>query len=358
MFKVENFFRGIFAPKPGEPIVILYDVPHDGCDKDNDDWKERRAIAVEWQKTLANAGFTAFTAYYPATGQHNGNLPETCCMATSNTKFGIEWLLNQTNIVISMPEYSATAPLSGYLQKPATAHLRIASMPGLNRAMLETGLAADYAEIKRRCDRIQPIMQAAVLAKVEFSTGHQAIFDLRFNDAHASDGNLQQPGRCTNLPGGEDYKVPFEGNDKFRSLTAGDLPIMHHGKLHILTARNNRIVLCQTANGQPVGLEDIFGTDDPAVTNIAEFAIGVNDMATIIGETLQDEKALGFHWARGRSEHLGGTVGPEAFRKPENIVHQDYVYPVSNAEITVSKVTLMDRNGQKTVTINNGRLLI
>ncbi|MBN1584907.1 hypothetical protein JW899_00885 [Candidatus Uhrbacteria bacterium] len=142
-----------------------------------------------------------------------------------------------------MPEFSATAPLKAYLKEPGTAHLRIASMPGLNRQMLETGLSADYGKIGRRCAAIQPIMQAATMAEVEFSTGHRATFDLRFNEAHGSDGNLQQPGRCTNLPGGEIYKVPFEGNDAIGSLTAGDLPIMHNGEPHVLTAEKNRIIL-------------------------------------------------------------------------------------------------------------------
>ena len=44
-----------------------------------------------------------------------------------------------------------------------------------------------------------------------------------------------------------------------------------------------------------------------------------------VGSVLLDEK-LGLHVALGRSEHFGGQVGPAAFSRPENVVHQDYVY--------------------------------
>ena len=43
------------------------------------------------------------------------------------------------------------------------------------------------------------------------------------------------------------------------------------------------------------------------------------------GNVLEDEKA-GFHWAYGRSEHLGGVMGPGHFKSPATVVHHDIVY--------------------------------
>ena len=62
---------------------------------------------------------------------------------------------------------------------------------------------------------------------------------------------------------------------------------------------------------------------------MAEVAFGVNDMAEVTGSVLEDEKA-GFHWAFGRSDHLGGVVGVEDFERPENVIHQDIVYAAGN----------------------------
>ena len=88
-----------------------------------------------------------------------------------------------------------------------------------------------------------------------------------------------------------------------------------------------------------------------ARANIAEVAFGCNEKAVVTGNVLEDEKA-GFHWAYGRSDHLGGTTGVKAFKKPENVVHQDIVYargnPIQVAEAVVvsgSKTTTVIRDG-------------
>ena len=62
---------------------------------------------------------------------------------------------------------------------------------------------------------------------------------------------------------------------------------------------------------------------------------------------LEDEKA-GFHWAFGRSEHLGGEIGPDAFLSPKTIVHQDIVY-ARESPIQVTSVVLSGQGGQTEV---------
>ena len=43
------------------------------------------------------------------------------------------------------------------------------------------------------------------------------------------------------------------------------------------------------------------------------------------GSILLDEK-LGLHIAFGRSDHFGGTVGPEDFSGPDAVIHLDRVF--------------------------------
>ena len=94
-----------------------------------------------------------------------------------------------------------------------------------------------------------------------------------------------------------------------------------------------------------------FFAADPARTNIAEVAFGCNEWAQVTGNVLEDEKA-GFHWAYGRSEHLGGSVGVQAFIEPETVVHQDVVYAKGNP-IQVAEATAVRPGGERTRIIRN-----
>jgi leucyl aminopeptidase (aminopeptidase T) len=81
-------------------------------------------------------------------------------------------------------------------------------------------------------------------------------------------------------------------------------------------------------------------------------AFGCNDKAVVTGSVLEDEKA-GFHWAYGRSDHLGGTVGVAAFLRPDTVVHQDTVYAQGNP-IQVAEATAIGSGGQITIIHNGG----
>ena len=57
------------------------------------------------------------------------------------------------------------------------------------------------------------------------------------------------------------------------------------------------------------------------------------------GNVLEDEKA-GFHWAYGRSDHLGGTVGVDKFASLDTVVHNDIVYARGNPIMVTRAVAL------------------
>ena len=99
-----------------------------------------------------------------------------------------------------------------------------------------------------------------------------------------------------------------------------------------------------------------FFAADPARTNIAEVAFGCNEWAQVTGNVLEDEKA-GFHWAYGRSDHLGGTVGISKFIHRETVVHQDVVYAKGNP-IQVAEAIAIRPDGTKTRIIRNGDYVV
>jgi leucyl aminopeptidase (aminopeptidase T) len=149
--------------------------------------------------------------------------------------------------------------------------------------------------------------------------------------------------RVINLPSGETYIVPYEGERAdVPSRTAGVLPVRVGRELTLLHVSSNRIVNVEGDGPEGVRLRAVFEVD-PARRNVAEVAFGCNDRALVTGNVLEDEKA-GFHWAFGRSDHLGGTVGVTAFSRSEHVVHQDIVYargnPIQVAEAVVRRGAL------------------
>ena len=224
--------------------------------------------------------------------------------------------------------------------------------------MEKSALAADYREVARRCNILDQLLAGAESLEVRFSTGHHCRFDLRFRRAEIDDGFLprfKKGDRIINLPSGETFIVPYEGEKAGEpSRTAGELPLEIQGELLVLRVEANRIIDIEGTGGEAQRLREYFESD-PARANIAEVAFGCNDQAIVTGNVLEDEKA-GFHWAYGRSDHLGGTVGVHSFRKPENVVHQDTVYAKGNP-IQVAEAVILSANGRKPV-IRGGAYIV
>ena len=54
-----------------------------------------------------------------------------------------------------------------------------------------------------------------------------------------------------------------------------------------------------------------------------------------------EHEKLGLHVAFGRSEHFGGTVGPDDFSAPDRVIHLDRVYiPEVQPRVIVREVDL------------------
>lgn len=358
-FDLEKFFIDIFNPAEGEVVTVMYDLPH-GTIADNEAWEKRRKMALEWHSKLTGLANKLGikvnpVVTYKATGSGGAELPKNVMSGDGETT--LDSVLNTSTIVISMPEFSATAPLYSVAKK--LKNLRVGSMPGVDKAMEETALAADYKVIIRRCADLAPYFERAKGAEVEFSSGHRCYFDLSAgNRVHRSDGFLHPEVAGTersgcNLPTGEVYVVP---NEKVNSKTSGELPVMMGSELAVFVVKGNRIVDVK-GKGSMVEEERRKFEEDPARANIAEFAIGCNEKARVRGVVLEDEKALGFHWAFGRSDHLGGTVGIKDFRSPSGVIHHDTVY-AKGTPITCRRLDMIFPDDTRKTLIKDGDLLV
>jgi hypothetical protein len=336
MLDKHKLFTDVFAPTADDIVLVLVDTPH-GTIEDKPGWQQRRRMAETWHQAFAEYPLTTLPLLtYPATGKNNGDLPMTG--EQNGQTLPLQAALARASLLVAMTEFSATAPLSKWVAQHPTA--RAASMPGVLPRMEETALAADYAEVARRTHLLADLLTQADTAIVVFSGGDTLHFDLRYRYGLADDGQCHpgQSKRLINLPSGEAFIVPYEGErEGVPSLTSGVIPMKRKGERFRLHVEANRIQRVE-GDGAEARAFAAYLQQDPARANVAELGLGCNDRAVVQGVILEDEKA-GMHWAYGRSEHLGGVLGPDAFTSPEHVVHQDVVY-APESEIGVARLAL------------------
>lgn len=344
----------VFDPEPGETAVVLVDLPH-GELRDNNAWIARREMAERWHAALTEFGASRNFNVLPlvtfeASGMNNGELP------ANGTQDGrpvvLEEIGARTTLILAMTEFSATAPLIGWTKRYL--QLRAASMPKVAPEMEATALAADYALVARSCERLRLRLAAAQMAEIEFSTSDQFVFDFRFRVAEADDGYLHRDApvpRLINLPSGETFTTAYEGERDVPSLTNGVLPLSYENEIVRLRVEQNRVEEVIGDSAATRKLRDFLFADNGR-RNVAELGLGCNPMARVWGNVLEDEKA-GPHIALGRSEHLGGVTGPDAFDDPRHVWHEDFVY-ARESPIQIQRLTLVDASGHPEVLFENG----
>lgn len=246
------------------------------------------------------------------------------------------------SILMAITELSATAPLKLMAR---TFAFRAATMPGFSPAMIPS-LRLDYEEINSRVMKLKEMLDRAEGAdlafQVERGPEYTLFLDLRHRPAHASGGLLHEPGTAGNLPSGEAYIVPYEGEIAGTpSASAGRLPVQFGNEVVIYEIERNSAVRV-TGSGAAARREAEHIAREPAYGNIAELGLGVlSDFGVKpCGSLLLDEK-LGLHIAFGRSDHFGGRVGAAQFSRPEEVVHIDRVYlPSVQPMVHVRRVDL------------------
>ncbi len=358
----------VFQPRPSEKtLAILTDLPH-RADTDHADWQWRRQAVVTWARQLdarrEKTGWSPSLVVYRNVGANNADLPNTAwtvpaAVWRSQPLTGtveemdesqaepFAGILGRHPIHIACTEFSATAPLKLAARQY---NIRAATMPGFTASMIPA-LRLDYTEINRRVFLLKELLDRAEKAEfvfvVDADKEYRLTLDLRFRTAHASGGLLPESGTAGNLPSGEAYIVPYEGEKPGEtSRSAGELPVQIGDDIVIHRIENNRSIAVLGDNAAARDEAEHLKRE-PAYGNMSELGLGVLGELGVepVGELLLDEK-LGLHIAFGRSDHFGGQVGAAQFSGPEAVIHLDRVYvPSMQPRIRVRRVDLLMDDG-------------
>jgi hypothetical protein len=361
----------VFQPTPEDGLLgIMIDLP-DNKVPDDDAWAARRGIAADWARLLgeeaATPGYRTHLLLYPNVHTNNGDLPDRCWIheggPVPRTADALDpaaarpmaEVFDTHPMLMAVTKFSSTAPLKMAARKHP---MRAATMPGFSAAMIPA-LRIDYAEVNRRVDLLKELLDRATGADFVFRHpgGEDHLhLDLRHRTGHASGGLLPKRGVAGNLPSGESYIVPYEGEiEGDPSLSEGVLPVQFGPEIVRYHVVGNRAVEVLT-RGPESDREAALLAKEPAYANIAELGLGVLAAFGIkpIGSVLLDEK-LGLHIAFGRSEHFGGQVGLTQFSSPEAVVHIDRVYvPEMQPDVLPASVDLRFPDGTALALMRDG----
>jgi aminopeptidase len=359
-FSLTRLLRTVFAPKPGQRIGILIDLPDPAgvIDfaflQDNQLGIQRRAHDVFYQGlkngAMAELSLQGGELYaFQITGGSNLDLPE-----TARTPDGREVVLQtdvypRYDLLLCISTFSATAPLTAFAKRYG---FRGATLHGLNDIILRTGLSVDYNQVSANAEKLRLSLTKADFFEIDYLM-EGATYTLKVicnqQDAQKSHGIARgDKPDVVNLPAGEVYYVP-EGAE-------GQFPMRYEdGTIGLMKVAGGRIQRAEflKGNSETVAVHNRKLVADPVTGELGELGFGTQELPPS-GRDIQDEKILGtLHVATGRSDHLGGKLTPEKFASAKNATHDDILFsPTKTPEIHVPQVR-MYRDGKMTVVIEN-----
>lgn len=211
---------------------------------------------------------------------------------------------------------------------------RVASMPLLTTEIAQEYLNADYPFIKKTSEKLADLLTNAKKVKIVTEKGTDITFDLTGRSAHADTGLLTEKGAIGNLPAGEAYIAPVEDVGTGKIVVDGCIAYMGIIKDDITLMLKDGRIIDISGNEGAKDLKEFLADKDEEALGIAEFGIGTNPAAKIIGHPLVDEKVWGtIHIAFGMNTSMGGTR--------DSNIHYDCI--INQPTVWIDDVMVMDK---------------
>lgn len=192
----------------------------------------------------------------------------------------------------------------------SAAGARVGTLPGVTEEIMVRCMNAEYAQVAARTNRISAAMGAARVIRVKAPAGTDVTLPIVGRTPHASTGLFRDRGQWGNLPTGEAYIAPREGESHGVVVVDGSMAGIGVTREPIRIAVERGYATSVTGGAEAQALVALLEPHGRDARNLAEFGIGTNDRATLTGVILEDEKVMGtIHIAFGDNKSMGGSVG-------------------------------------------------
>jgi leucyl aminopeptidase (aminopeptidase T) len=186
--------------------------------------------------------------------------------------------------------------------------VRVATLPGVTEEVMVRCMNADYHRIAERTFKVCALLEKAATVRVTAPGGTDITMPIKGRTAHASSGLFREKGLWGNLPTGEAYLAPLEGQSNGVVVVDGSMA----GVGMIATPIRIKVVdgyaTDITGGPEAAKLRALLEPHGKDAYTVAEFGIGTNDRAILTGLILEDEKVMGtIH--RLRRQQVDGRLG-------------------------------------------------
>lgn len=282
----EKAIEGSLKVQQGEVILVITDQPS-------------YAFGEAFRKAAEKMGHHVLSIITPLTETDGAEPLKAVGESMKNVDVAIAITRNSLTHCIAIKEARALG-------------VRLLSMPNVNERLFLSPALLLNQEMMERTIRAAELFTIARKLRVKTELGTDMTMELGgwARPAGVDNGLIDKPGLVGNLPAGEALISPLEhtGNGVIVadcSASGGSGLLTEPIKLFF---KNGQLVDL-TGGPKAEALKLVFDQSGPGARNLAEFAIGLNARAEIIGNILLDEKKLGTaHVGIGNSECIGGNV--------------------------------------------------
>ncbi|MGG0657783.1 aminopeptidase [Rummeliibacillus pycnus] len=208
-------------------------------------------------------------------------------------------------VVFCLTKYSLTHTLAR--RNANEIGTSVITMPGITEDMFINGaMRADYSRVEK--ETLEQADKLTTFANVKIQTGemYELSIPIGTRKGIPSSGVFREKAASGNLPSGEAFIAPLEGEANGEILITGSIAgIGLVNEPVLITIENGRLINATGEQGKH--LLEILGEGNGRM--LAELGIGTNYEARIIGRILEDEKAYNtIHVAFGSNHTFGGTI--------------------------------------------------
>ena len=215
-------------------------------------------------------------------------------IAEEMLKFDVQLLITDKSLTHTLARREATKTGA-----------RIATMPSITEDIANRCLDIDYDDLKVESNKVYDIFRKASTIKVTTDLGTDITMKVgKSTFFGANGGSFDTPGSYGNLPEGE---ISF-GPEKCDGTFIVDASLPGFGILDSpITFSVSDSIVRDITGKRSEELRQRLDHVGPKAYRIAEFGIGLNPHARIIGNILEDEKVIGtIHIALGNNLTYGG----------------------------------------------------